>query len=152
VAQDPGLPILLVGGPEDAAIGKIVAEKKIPGMINLIGQTSLKQLAAILQCSVLHVAGDTGSAHIAAALGTPVVSIFGRTNPDRLAPYGQRRRAIHHRGKCAAPCLRKHRHAPLNSSQGCLITSPACLAAITASEVARAIRHALSECTLLQRQ
>jgi lipopolysaccharide heptosyltransferase I len=55
---------------------------------NLADQTSLTELIALLKAAKLVVTNDTGPGHIAAALGTPLVMIFGRSNPARLAPYG----------------------------------------------------------------
>ncbi|MDH4239803.1 MAG: glycosyltransferase family 9 protein [Phycisphaerae bacterium] len=54
---------------------------------NLAGQTSLTELIALLKAAKLVVTNDTGPGHIAAALGTPLVMIFGRSNPARVAPY-----------------------------------------------------------------
>ena len=54
---------------------------------NLAGQTSLSQLIALLKAAKHVVTNDTGPGHIAAALGTPLVMIFGRSNPARVAPY-----------------------------------------------------------------
>jgi heptosyltransferase-1 len=56
-------------------------------VVNLAGQTSLKELVALLKDARLVVSGDTGPGHIAAALGVPVVLIFGPTNPARVEPY-----------------------------------------------------------------
>ena len=55
---------------------------------NLAGQTSLTELIALLKAAKLVVTNDTGPGHIAAALGTPLVMMFGRSNPARVAPYG----------------------------------------------------------------
>ena len=56
-------------------------------VINLAGQTSLKQLTALFRAARLVVTNDTGPGHIAAALGVPLVMIFGWSNPLRLGPY-----------------------------------------------------------------
>jgi len=58
-------------------------------IVNLAGLTSIRQLAAILKKARLVVSNDTGAGHIAAALGTPLVMIFGRSNPARVAPYAR---------------------------------------------------------------
>jgi ADP-heptose:LPS heptosyltransferase len=55
---------------------------------NLVGRTSLAGLIALLRDACLVVSNDTGPGHIAAALGRPIVMIFGRSNPARVAPYG----------------------------------------------------------------
>ena len=57
---------------------------------NLAGLTSISELIAILKFARLVVSNDTGPGHIAAALGTPLVMIFGRSNPARVAPYGRK--------------------------------------------------------------
>ena len=56
--------------------------------IDLTGKTTLKQLAHIIKNSKSVVAGDTGPMHLAAALQTPVVALFGPTDPERNGPYG----------------------------------------------------------------
>ncbi len=61
---------------------------------NLAGKTSLTELIALLKAAKLVVTNDTGPGHIAAALGTPLVMIFGRSNPARLAPYGNPQSAV----------------------------------------------------------
>jgi heptosyltransferase-1 len=58
---------------------------------NFAGQTSLTELIALLKAAKLVVSNDTGPGHIAAALGSPLVLIFGRSNPARVAPYGRSR-------------------------------------------------------------
>jgi heptosyltransferase-1 len=141
-ADDPGIPVVLVGGKGDLDVaGEIHRLAKNPP-VSLVGRTNLKQLAALLRDCAAHLCGDTGSAHVAAALGTPVVSIFGRSNPARLAPYGQEKFAIHHRDQCAAVCRRFHETAAINSKQKCLEPPPVCLAAVTVEEVAGAVRKA----------
>jgi ADP-heptose:LPS heptosyltransferase len=56
-------------------------------VVNLAGQTSLRELTALLKGAKLVISNDTGPGHIAAALGVPIVMIFGPTNPARLHPY-----------------------------------------------------------------
>jgi heptosyltransferase-1 len=144
LSQDPGLPIVLVGSRGDLEVAKEITERMTRKPSSLVAKTNLKELTAVLRRASLHLCGDTGSAHIAAALGTPVVSIFGRSNPDRLAPYGQEQFALHHREKCAAPCLHFHQTAPVNSKQKCLAPPPVCIAAVSVEEVTATCRKALS--------
>jgi len=56
---------------------------------NFAGATSISELVALLKTARLVVSNDTGPGHIAAAEGTPLVLIFGRSNPARVAPYGR---------------------------------------------------------------
>jgi len=62
---------------------------KVP-VIDLAGQTDLNQLKALLKSAKIVIGNDTGPSHIAAALDVPVVIIFGRSNPARVAPYQKR--------------------------------------------------------------
>lgn len=55
--------------------------------IDLVGRTNLKQLLAVLKRAALVVAPDSGPAHLATAVGTPVVGLYACTNPDRARPY-----------------------------------------------------------------
>jgi heptosyltransferase I len=138
-----GLPVVLVGGPADRAIGKAIQARARPRPFNLIGTTTIMEMAAILRRAALHVCGDTGSAHVAAALGTSVVSIFGRSNPACLAPYGQVQGVVQQREQCAPVCRRYHETAPVNSPHSCLVGWPICLEAVTVAEVAAAVRKCL---------
>ena len=145
IRKDMGLPVVLIGGPEDRDVARIILSEAEYAPADLVGKTNLKQVAALLQCASVHVAGDTGTAHIAAALGTPVVCIFGRTDPVRLAPYGQSHNAIHHRERCSPICRRYHDTAPLNRPQKCLDPPPRCLDAVSVEEVFEAVRRVVSE-------
>ena len=71
---------------EKDSIEGIRNQSDVP-IANLAGQTSLGELIALLGAAKLVVSNDTGPGHIAAALGTPLVMIFGRSNPVRVAPY-----------------------------------------------------------------
>jgi len=55
---------------------------------DLVGKTDLKQTLAWLKASQVHLATDTGTGHMAAALGTPLVSIFGPEDPEKCRPWG----------------------------------------------------------------
>jgi heptosyltransferase-2 len=87
-------PVVIVGGAE----GRLMAEeiqRAVPGPIyNLTGETTLGQLASLLKRCKLLVSNDSGPVHLAAALGTPVVSIFTRNqpgiNPERWKPLGEK--------------------------------------------------------------
>jgi heptosyltransferase-1 len=79
-----GLASVLAGGGDAAAMAK-----DLPGVINLAGKTSLNQLTALLERAELVIANDSGPMHIAAALGRPLVTPFGPTNPVRTGPYGR---------------------------------------------------------------
>ena len=84
-----GVRIVLTGGPaqQEIDIGRqLMARLEIPA-INLIGQTSPKQLAAVLETADCLLAPDTGPAHIAVAMGTPVIGLYAVAPPKLSAPY-----------------------------------------------------------------
>ena len=75
-------------------------------LINLVGKTSLLQLAAVLKAAAVGVGPDSGPGHLAAAVGTPYVSIFGPTSPMRTAPYGSEHLVVQSKVACA-PCYKE---------------------------------------------
>jgi lipopolysaccharide heptosyltransferase I len=80
-----GLEAVVAGGPDVAEIAA-----QIPRATNLVGRTSnLRQLVALLDQADLVIANDSGPMHIAAALGRPLVTMFGPTNPLRTGPYNR---------------------------------------------------------------
>jgi len=98
--------IVLIGGPAERAYAdKVLTQIDSPGVINLAGRTSMKQLVGLLaQCALL-VSNDTGPAHIAAALGRPTLTIFGPTNEFETAPLGPRAELIRAAGIECARCM-----------------------------------------------
>ena len=87
--QKYGAQIVLCGGPSDIEqqYGQSIMQQTACSPVNLIGKTSLKQLLAILKQAQLVVAPDAGPAHLANAVGTPVIGLYATTNPDRARPY-----------------------------------------------------------------
>lgn len=88
---DQGMDTVLIGGKSDDDLG-VQAEierncKSSPKL--LAGQTSIPELVALLSLAKAHVGGDTGSSHIAAALGIPAIGLYSITKPVRSCPYGQ---------------------------------------------------------------
>jgi lipopolysaccharide heptosyltransferase I len=80
-----GLDSIVAGGADVAGIAGL-----IPRATNLVGKTTnLRQLVALLDRADLVIANDSGPMHIAAALGRPLVTVFGPTNPRRTGPYGR---------------------------------------------------------------
>lgn len=77
-----GLECVVAGGPDTVALAE-----RIPDAVNLAGRTNLRQLLALLERAALVVANDSGPMHVAAALGRPLVTPFGPTNPVRTGPY-----------------------------------------------------------------
>jgi ADP-heptose:LPS heptosyltransferase len=61
----------------------------------LAGRTTIGDLIGLLSLSAVHVGGDTGSTHLAAALGVPAVGLYSMTSPKRSCPYGQISRCLY---------------------------------------------------------
>ena len=104
-----GTSVVLAGGPDDAPKGEAITEKcQSDKLINLIGQTSLRELAALIKGSSFYISGDTGPLHFAAALKKPLIAMYGPTKADRTGPYGSNNSTvIISPAKCAG-CLKKH--------------------------------------------
>ncbi len=89
VSKQFGLSIIATGtASEKGAVEELGNLANVP-IANFAGATCLSELIALLKQARLVVSNDTGPGHIAAALGVPVVLIFGRSNPARVAPYGR---------------------------------------------------------------
>ncbi|MGI2258573.1 glycosyltransferase family 9 protein [Shewanella sp. GXUN23E] len=88
-AADKGFKVYLCGGPsalEKQLSGDIISHSQT-GIVNLVGQTSLTQLLALLKQAALVIAPDTGPAHMAVTQGTPVIGLYAHSNPGRTGPY-----------------------------------------------------------------
>jgi ADP-heptose:LPS heptosyltransferase len=82
--------VLLIGGPDDVALNaQLLDGLNLPAgsVINMAGKTSIGQLAALLERCALFIGNDSSPMHLAAAVGTPVIAIFGPTSPQEYGPY-----------------------------------------------------------------
>jgi lipopolysaccharide heptosyltransferase III len=84
-----GYQLVLTGGPATEELNYIASiQQQLPADTNNIaGQTTLAQLAYIITRAKLYIGPDTGTTHLAAATGTPVISLYGPTNPVKWAPW-----------------------------------------------------------------
>jgi len=80
--------VVIVGGPGEESVAEDVASGLTIPFVNLTGKTSLRLLDALLESVDLLVTNDSGPMHLAAALGTPTVSIFTCTSPARAGAFG----------------------------------------------------------------
>lgn len=94
ISSEFGLSIVATGTKAEWGVVEDLRKKTAVAVANLAGATSLTELAALIKTAKLVVSNDTGPGHIAAALGVPVVLIFGRSNPARVAPYGRTQCAV----------------------------------------------------------
>lgn len=109
-----GLHSIVTWGPGERAIGEAVVEASA-GAATLVPETTVADLLALARRARVMVSGDTGPTHLAAAVGTPLVAIFGPTRPARNGPWAARDVSIsrdticgcHHKRQCIRPawCL-----------------------------------------------
>ncbi len=102
-----GIGTVLVGGPGDVAFAAAAADAARTAVINLAGRTTLRNLIGIFQRARAAFGPDSGPMHIAAAVGTPVVSLWGATSAARSAPWGSEAGVIAGEAPCS-PCYLKH--------------------------------------------
>lgn len=84
-----GCRIVLTGGTSDVEreYGATITRLVGADTVNLVGQTSLKQLLALLDTAAVLVCPDSGPAHMATTVRTPVIGLYATSNPDRTGPY-----------------------------------------------------------------
>ncbi len=90
LVHDLDVQVLLIGGPDDASLTQLLQEGlDVPDgtVIDLAGKISLGELAAQLEVCSLFIGNDSSPMHLAAAVGTPVIAIFGPTSPQEYGPY-----------------------------------------------------------------
>jgi lipopolysaccharide heptosyltransferase I len=133
-----GLPVVFTGAAEDrAALDEIAAAMRTP-MRRLDGRTSLKTLAAVFRRARAALSTDTGPMHIAVAVGTPVVALFGPTDPGYTGPHGGGHVVLRSGVPCS-PCFKK-------TCRTKLVEPHACMRRLQPDAVADAVaRLALSE-------
>ncbi len=104
--------VVITGGPDDRALAESITARMRQSAVLLAGRTTLRQLGACLEQARLVVSNDTGVLHIAAALGRPVVGLYGPTSPTLTGPLGhpQRTVVLHHPDCCPQiPCYQPDR-------------------------------------------
>lgn len=128
-----GAGIVLTGGPGEQEIGRDIeaAMKVVPR--NLIGQTTVREMMALLERCDLMISNDSGPMHVAAALDTPIVAVFGPTDHTTTSPAGKACRIVRQPVECA-PCML--RECPIDHR---------CMTRITSAQVLEAAEALLSD-------
>ena len=98
--------LLLTGSTAEIPLGEALVGTIKVEMINLIGKTTLMQLGALIENCNLYLTCDSGPMHIAAAVGTPTIALFGPTSPTRHGPYGENHEVIEKPVECR-PCYKR---------------------------------------------
>jgi ADP-heptose:LPS heptosyltransferase len=107
--RSTGRTVVLAGSAGERQRCRAVADLA-PGAVDLSGQTTLSELAALIRRADLCVTNDSGSMHLTVALGRPVVSVFGPTDPLWIGPYGRPDSVVRADLPCA-PCYFRQLHA-----------------------------------------
>lgn len=122
---------ILLGTKNDAAAGETIAAKLGEKCVNRIGQTTLEELISELRNCRALLTNDTGTMHLAALLGLPVVAIFGSTAPQLTGPLGENHFVVRHHVECS-PCFL--RECPIDFR---------CMKEVTTQEVVNAMMSIL---------
>ena len=96
---------VVLGGKQDQPLGEIISQAEPSRCLNLTGKTSLPEMIEWIRRSEFIVTNDTGSMHVAAALGKPAVAMFGPTDPRRTGAYGQIEYSLRISLPCS-PCMK----------------------------------------------
>lgn len=131
-----GAGVVLVGGRQDRVIAQgILGGRSWPGVADWTGRLSVMELAALLERADVLVGADSGPAHLAAAVGTPVVVLFSGTNlPRQWQPCGEQVTVIRHRVDCS-PCHRER----------CPRAGHPCMRLLRPQQVAAAVERVLHD-------
>jgi len=135
VRDSTGLGMAVLGSEQEQTICAEVADGIGNGAVSLAGQTSLPLLAAVLAAGRIVLANDSGGMHLATAVGTPVVAVFGLTDPRTTGPLGETCRVVTAAGAVASRAI------PRDSAR-----ARAALDAVGVDDVLEAV-HSLLEAT-----
>lgn len=125
-----GLKVILVGGKEAIPYSRRIGARSRREIFDLTGKTNLRELAYLARLSQLFVTTDSGPMHIASAMGTRVVALFGPTSPKRTGPYGKGHKVVRKELPCS-PCFKRR------------CGTMECMDSITVEEVMEAIAETI---------
>ena len=136
-----GLQVVLTGGPsasDRAMVSEVAKVAPAPAVLNVAGQMSFGQMAALLQGASLYVGPDTSITHLAASLGIPVIALYGPIDPSQWGPWPPGQGAVSYvsrqlrqqAGKVivlqgpqpCVPCNKAGCDNHVNSTSDCLLT------------------------------
>lgn len=134
-AKHPQTSWSFYGAPGEAKMGEELSQMVGSGVqhTNLVGKTRLSELITELRSCHLLVTNDTGTMHLAAALGVPTVSIFGSTEPVLTGPLGPQHTVIRHHVPCS-PCFK--RECPFGHYE--------CMTQVTPEQVSLAVEQRIA--------
>ncbi|MHB8122747.1 MAG: glycosyltransferase family 9 protein [Desulfuromonadaceae bacterium] len=136
LVNELGVEVVVVGGGGEQELAHDICARMDHKPLNVVNKTTMLQLGAVLSNCALLVSGDTGPMHMATAVGTPVVALFGAIDPQRTGPVGMGNRVISHPEISCVPCNAKKCHNPRYLE---------CMERISVDEVFVAVEQMLAE-------
>jgi heptosyltransferase-2 len=133
LAAEFGLTAVIVGSESERRLAQDIHDRMDRRAAVLSGKTTLETLLGVLSQASLMITNDSGPMHIAAALGTPTIAIFGSTDEQVTGPFGARARIVKHPVECS-PCML--RVCPIDHR---------CMDRISADDVFRAAKDLLQD-------
>lgn len=125
--------VFVLGSPAEGVIAEEIRKNAKRPVIDATQDMSLRLLGAFLERCSLMITNDSGSMHIGAAIGCPMVAIFGPTDPELTSPYSRKSIVLYKKAECA-PCFL--RECPIDHR---------CMTAIEVENVTRAIVQILDK-------
>lgn len=130
------IPVILMGGQGDVPVSREVYNKSRGKRFDFTGRFDLRTVAAIVRSSKLAISNDSGPLHLSAAVGTPVIGIFGPTGASVKLPPGDMNRAVSSPLPCS-PCY-------FGAFKGCIFNQVRCLEEITVDSVLEVVGNSLA--------
>ncbi len=136
IRRVPTVQCWLLGSKDEQADGENLRQSlNSPNVLNLAGRSSMETLVGLLKSSHALLTNDSGPMHIAAALQTPCIALFGATDPERTGPYGGNRHQVFRTYCPKSPCFKRK----------CPFATDACSEGISPADVAEAVTNRLKK-------
>ncbi len=136
-----GMPLAILGSEDERELVESVIKLMKRKPVNLAGALSIRQLAGALARAAIFVCNDSAPMHIAAAMNTPTVAIFGPSKPEETAPYSRNSRAVKADVPCRWTCDEQVCRQPVHNQ---------CMQQIQPGDVFRAFEEVLKESLYVQ--
>ena len=134
LVKEFGARIMIFGGHGDMNTARAVQASMREEAVNMAGNTTLRQLMALIKRCGLFITNDSGPMHISAALKVPTLAVFGSTDPVATGPLGKVNRVVREPVTCS-PCLKRQ----------CRYRHYQCMERVTAERVFKAAKEMLGQ-------
>ncbi|MGB1199294.1 MAG: glycosyltransferase family 9 protein [Thalassotalea sp.] len=141
---EQGFSVVICGGPttQETLLAEEIIAKANCTLTNMVGKTTLKQMLAVLQQAHLVIAPDTGPAHMATTVATPVIGLYAHSNPRRTGPYNCQQYVV----SCYETMAEQQYHKPLAQLPwGVRAKGTGLMKAITVEQVKDKIRQLIAD-------